>query len=256
MRLYALTCGHFEIRKRMFIADAEDGETRLRIPVPAFLIVHPQGNVLFDTGLHAQGLADPWGRWGGLNKALVPHLSLDDHILHQLASLGVRAADIRYVANSHLHHDHAGGNAAFPRATFLVQRRELQAVRDPQLVRTVGYFPEDCALEANYQALDGEYDLFGDGALVLFPTPGHTPGHQSLRVTFADGRRLVLTGDACYLRETLFHRRLPKVVWNAPQALQSLEVLFQLQQAPQTLVIPGHDPEVWPTLRHAPAYYA
>jgi glyoxylase-like metal-dependent hydrolase (beta-lactamase superfamily II) len=255
MRLYVLSCGRFEIRKRMFVADAEDGDTRLEIPVPAFLATHPRGNVLFDTGLHAAGLADPWGRWGGLNKALAPRISPDDHVLRQLAILGVSPGDVRYVVNSHLHHDHSGGNEAFPRATFLVQRAELTAIRDPQLVATVGYLPGDSGLDAAYELLDGEHDIFGDGTLVLTPTHGHTPGHQSLRVTLPSGQRLVLAGDACYLRETLGHMRLPKVVWDKVLATQSLEKLRRLQEEPGTLFIPGHDASVWQELRLAPAYY-
>jgi glyoxylase-like metal-dependent hydrolase (beta-lactamase superfamily II) len=256
MRLYALTCGRFEIRKRMFIADAEDGDTRLQIPIPAFLLTHPRGNVLFDTGLHAAGVSDPWGRWGGLNKALAPLLTPEDHIRHQLALLDVKPQDIRYVVNSHLHHDHSGGNEAFPTATFLVQRAEFAAIKDPHLVKTVGYLPADCTLDVSYEMIDGEHDIFGDGLLVLTPTPGHTPGHQSLRVTLPSGQRMVLAGDACYLRETLQHRRLPKVVWDRAMAVETLQQLGQLQAVPGTLFIPGHDPLVWSELRLAPAYYA
>lgn len=256
MRLYAFTCGQFTIRKRLFIADAEDGDTRLHIPIPSFLITHPQGNVLFDTGLHAAGLADPWGRWGGLNKALTPHLSPDDHVVQQLAALEIKPSDVRYVVNSHLHHDHAGGNEAFVKAIFLVQRAELEAIQHSQMVHTVGYLPADCALDLSYEVLDGERDLFGDGTLLLTPTPGHTPGHQSLQVTLPSGQRILLAGDACYLRETLQHRRLPKVVWDKAQTLHALDTLRQLQEWPGTLFIPGHDPTVWAEIRRAPAYYA
>jgi N-acyl homoserine lactone hydrolase len=255
MRLYSLTCGYFEIRKRMFLADAEDGEARLRIPIPAFLLTHPHGNVLFDTGLHAAGLADPWGRWGGLNKALVPLLTPDDHILRQLASLDVKPHDIRYVVNSHLHHDHSGGNEAFPKAAFLVQRAELEAIKQPQLIQTVGYLPADCTLDMPYEIIDGEHDIFGDGLLVLIPTPGHTPGHQSLRATLASNRQVILAGDACYLRETLQHLRLPKVVWDKRLAVQALEKLRQLQACPDTLFVPGHDPEVWTEMCQTPGYF-
>lgn len=255
MRLYAFTCGHFEIRKRMFIADAEDGETRWHIPVPVFLMTHPQGNVLFDTGLHAAGLADPWERWGGLNKALAPLLTPDDHVQRQLATIDVKPSDVRYVINSHLHHDHSGGNEAFPQATFLLQRAEWEAIRDPQLAKTVGYLPGDCAMDVRYELIDGEYDIFGDGTLILTPTSGHTPGHQSCRVTLPSDQQVVLAGDACYLRETLQHMRLPKVVWDTQLALQSLETLKRLQERPSTLFIPGHDPVTWPAIRQAPDYY-
>ena len=255
MRLYAFTCGHFEIRKRMFIADTDDGESRIQIPIPSFLLMHPQGNVLFDTGLHAAGLADPWDRWGGLNKALAPILTPEDHIVRQLAQIDVKPTDIRYVVNSHLHHDHSGGNEAFPKATFLVQRAEWEAIRDPELVKVAGYMPADCDMDVPYEIIDGEHDIFGDGAVVLTPTAGHTPGHQSLQATLPSGQKMVLAADACYLRETLQHMRLPKVVWNKEMALNSLEKLKHLQDQPGTLFVPGHDPVSWADIKQAPHYY-
>ena len=125
------------------------------------------------------------------------HARTDEGVVGQLAALGVKPDDIRYVVNSHFHFDHCGCNASFPRATFLVQRAELALARaEPKR-----YDAKDWDLPLEYRAVDGEHDVFGDGSVVLLPTPGHTAGHQSLwirrgtrRAIRADRGRLLYAG--------------------------------------------------------------
>ena len=92
--------------------------------------------------------------------------------------------------------------------------------------------------------------MFGDGAVVCFPTHGHTPGHQSLRVRTARGE-LVLCGDACYLRASLEQLALPGVVFDREAALATLK-RFAAMQAAGTRILVGHDPEFWATVPQAP----
>jgi glyoxylase-like metal-dependent hydrolase (beta-lactamase superfamily II) len=89
------------------------------------------------------------------------------------------------------------------------------------------------------QLVDGEHDVFGDGSVVCLPTPGHTAGHQSLRVR-TDEREIVLTGDACYFRETLETSRLPLFGFDRDQQLASLELLRRLEADGAHLHF-GHD---------------
>ena len=151
------------------------------MPVLSFLVDHPRGKLLFDTGVHCQARLDPVGRLGPERvKRLTVKSQEGDDVIPQLARLGLTPGDVRYVANSHLHFDHCGGNEFFPRATFLVQRPELESARRPGFVPSYSPSPIDFDHPLDYQMIDGEHDVFGDGAVVLLPTYGHTPGHQSL----------------------------------------------------------------------------
>jgi hypothetical protein len=147
-----------------------------RVQLPA---IHAQGRVLFDTGVHRQAITDPIGRLGERRATrLTVRSQVGDDVVSQLARLGMRPEDITHVINSHVHVDHCGGNEFFPRATFIVQSREMARARGPDNP----YKSRDFDHPLTYQLIDGDYDIFGDGQLVLIPTYGHTPGwyiHES-----------------------------------------------------------------------------
>ncbi len=247
IKLYAFTCGWLTGPMEGFI-EGESG--RLRVPVPCFLIDHPRGKVLFDTGMHTQTQADPEGRLGWLAKVFDVEFHGGEEIATRLAEIDIDVARIDYLINSHLHFDHVGGNHAVANARLIVQRAEWQAGRDADLIQSNGYNPRDYDLGHNVHQVDGEHDLFGDGTVVCIPTYGHTPGHQSLRVRL-DRREVVLTSDACYLRRTLEELRLPSVVHDRREMLRSLERLRELRAAGAEIVF-GHDPEYWKTVPQAP----
>jgi len=247
VHLYALTCGWLTGSLGGFL-EGEDG--RLRVPVPCFLIDHPRGKVLFDSGLHVETQHDPAARLGWLAKLFDVEFRPGEEVAARLARIDVDAGAVDYLVNSHLHFDHVGGNAAIPNARLIVQRAEWQAGRDDDLVETNAYNPADYDLGHDVHQIDGEHDLFGDGTVVCIPTYGHTPGHQSLRVRLPQ-REIVLTGDACYLRRTLEEMHLPAVVHNREAMLGSLRRLRQLQAAGAEIFY-GHDPEFWATVPQAP----
>jgi glyoxylase-like metal-dependent hydrolase (beta-lactamase superfamily II) len=199
MQLYAFTCGWLTGDLAGFLA----GETgRIRVPIPCFLIEHPRGRVLFDSGLHPATQTDPAARLGRLAPFFDVEFGPGEEVSARLAALGVDAGRVDWLVNSHLHFDHTGGNALVPNARLVVQRREWEAGQDADLRARNAYDPADYDHGHDLLAVDGEYDLFGDGRIVCLPTYGHTPGHQSLRVRLDDGD-VILTGDACYLRATL-----------------------------------------------------
>src|SRR5436309_15881145 len=96
-------------------------------------------------------------------------------------------------------------------------------------------------LPLDYQLIDGEHDVFGDGQVVLLPTYGHTPGHQSVRVRAGKGTDLVLTADACYTRENMDRDVLPTVLWDAEEMARSLRRLRDLRDQQGATGIYGHD---------------
>jgi N-acyl homoserine lactone hydrolase len=243
MRLFAFTCGWVTGPAANFLA----GETgKLRVPVPSFLVEHPRGLVLFDTGLHPDATA----RIGRLTRYFTLECDAADDVAARLAAVGVDAARVGWLVVSHLHFDHVGGNAAIPNARLVVQRAEWDAGRDPELREQNSYDPRDYDLGHDVLAVDGEHDLFGDGRVVCLPTHGHTPGHQSLRVRL-DGGDVVLAADACYLRRTLETLRLPTYFHDREAMLAALHRLRALA-AGGARIIPGHDPEVWAGVPQAP----
>lgn len=247
MRLHAMTCGWLTGPLANFL-EGEHG--RIRVPVPSFLIDHPKGLVLFDAGMHPGCGTDPVERLGGIARIFSVEMGSDEHVAGRLAQCEIRAERVRYLINSHLHFDHAGGNALIPNAELIVQRREWDAGHDADLRQQNFFDPRDYDLGHTVRCVDGEHDVFGDGRVVCFPTFGHTPGHQSLRVRLDSGE-VVLTGDACYLRRTLEHLHLPNVVHDRDTMLVSLHALRRLRDAGARIIF-GHDPEDWATIPQAP----
>jgi glyoxylase-like metal-dependent hydrolase (beta-lactamase superfamily II) len=241
VELHAMTCGWLESGLGLFVA-GEHG--RIRVPVPSFLIRHPRGAVVFDTGLHVGTQRDPAARIGALAGVFQVEFAPGEELAARLAALDVDPAEVRWLVTSHLHFDHVGGNAQLPNARWLVQRREWEAAQDPEWRARAFYDPRDYDLGHDRLLADGERDLFGDGTVVCLPTFGHTPGHQSLRVRTPEGT-VVLTADACYLRRTLADGVLPPNVHDPDAMRASLALLRALRDAGARLVF-GHEPEDWP----------
>jgi len=240
LRLHAFTCGWLTGPTGLFL-DGEEG--RLRVPVPAFLIAHPKGNVLFDTGLHPDVRHDAHGRLGFLADVFATEMTAEDEIGARLGTRDVAPERVDTVILSHLHFDHAGGLATLPNARVLVQRRDWEAGHDPERAAALFFAKGDFDHGHDVVLLDGEHDLFGDGRVVCLPTFGHTPGHQSLRVRL-DGGDVVLTADACYLRRTMEQEHLPPQPHDADAMRASLRRLRALRDAGARVVY-GHDPEAW-----------
>jgi len=255
VRVFALCGGYLDLDVALFFPDRPPG-TRWTVPIPCYLVVHPAGRLVFDTGVHRSAAADPLGRLGERRARLFGVRSQPgDDVVSQLGLLGLGPDDVTQVANSHLHFDHCGGNEFFSRSTILVQRREMEAARDPEVLKSGRYrpSPQDFDHPLDYRLVDGEHDVFGDGTVVLVPTPGHTPGHQSLRVTAGKGSELVFAADACYTRENMDRDLLPTVVWDAEEMSRSLMALRRLRDSHGATLYYGHDPAQWQATPRAPA---
>ena len=248
IRLYAFTCGTVtgEFGRLM-----EGGEGDITVPVPVFLVEHPKGRALFDSGLHPDCQHDPAGRLGARLTGLFQiGFKPGEEVSARLEAIDRDPAKIDFVINSHFHFDHVGGNALIPNATMVVQRREWDAGTDPDTAARHGYNPRDFDLGHKLRLVDGEYDVFGDGSVVCLPTQGHTPGHQSLQLQLDSGS-VVLAADACYFCRTLRERRLPRYVHDRDAMLASLDRLEKLEQGGARLFF-GHDPEFWQGVPQAP----
>jgi N-acyl homoserine lactone hydrolase len=222
------------------------GETgAMRIPVPGYAVVHERGTVLFDTGLH-EPLMHSSDELGALAAMYTPELTADDLVEVQLARAGIDPESVSHVVNSHLHFDHCGRNGPFPHAVTLVQATEWEAAQHPTRYAYVGV-PRDEIAAGDLRLVDGAVDLFGDGTVVLVPTPGHTVGHQSLLVrasTAADADAALLVGDACYLRRMLTARVTPGFAIDVAGQLASYETLAR-HEADGARLLFSHDIDEW-----------
>ena len=215
-------------------------------PVWSALLRTPEGNILFDTGLHPVHVARPDATFGP-RPTMTVVMEDADSIVRRLGAIGVRPADIAVVVNSHLHFDHAGNNGAFPNATFVVQREHLAFAKGkPNFPGVYWDIPE-----LTYVPTDGRSRV-AKGVEVV-PTPGHAPGHQSLVVDLAETGRVVLAGDAAFTKANLERGEIPAM--DEASAKASLALIRSLAGGDLDRVFTSHDPEAWPTWRHAPAAY-
>ena len=165
--------------KRLQLASLR-GVDGLEWPVHGFVVTHPGGAVLVDTGV---GGPQEWlDDWRVVNRS----------VADALAGLGMTPGDIGLVINTHLHFDHCGQNAVFPHAPCYVQRGELDRARreSPELYDWFGF------ANARFELLDGDSEILP--GLAVIATPGHTAGHQCVVVRSGTGGPDLLIGDAAY----------------------------------------------------------
>jgi glyoxylase-like metal-dependent hydrolase (beta-lactamase superfamily II) len=166
-------------------------------------------------------------------------------IATRLKAIEIDPDSIDYVINSHLHIDHCGGNSHLPGATVIIQRLELEVAR--RNLEPGTYEAVDFDTGQPIRAIDGELDLFGDGAVRVVPTYGHTPGHQSVIVKLPLGE-VLLAGDCCYTERNLDLMVQPRATVDMEQGRLTFERLAKARAA-GTRILFGHDGKQWATIR-------
>ena len=264
MRLYVFSSGWLTLDK----SGLQTGATgKITVPVAFFLIKHPKGNVLFDTGNNDKIITDPT-YWGPLAAALEPGRSPDVAIDAQLDKIGVKPSDINYVVVGHMHLDHAGNVGKFPTATIVYQRDEIVNAFWPKPGFGCCYITGDFAMLRNDVGqnspnrqkvieLNGDLDLFGDGSIYIHRQVSHTPGSQMMLVRLPKTGPVVLTSDVCYLMENLQKDILPSVAlaYDPAGMLDGYAWVKHLMSAEGADVIFAHDAETFKKHKQPPEYY-
>ncbi|MCW4460339.1 N-acyl homoserine lactonase family protein [Sphingomonas sp. BT-65] len=231
IQLYAFECGklqedlswysdtfRFEGQKREFVAGC-------------FLIRHPKGVLLWDTGLTPDLIGKP-----------TPEQSLAATIPDRLKALGLTPAAVTYVGISHYHADHTGGARDFPNAELLIGARDWEALRALK-----DNHPRAAPLahwrggKGKMQAIPGDHDVFGDGAVQMLAMPGHTPGHTALLVKLPRTGAVLLSGDEYHFRENRALLGVPKFNTSRAETLASHARFEEIAKVLKAKVIIQHD---------------
>jgi N-acyl homoserine lactone hydrolase len=207
----------------------------VRLPVPVYLIESDEQRILVDTGLSPAAVADATAHYGESDVLSLFGFEQELGLAEQ-----VDLDTLTMVVLTHLHWDHAGGLPLVPDGVPLViQRREWEAGHDRAEAERNFYLPRDYSGEERRIVLvEGDHDLLGDGSIELLLTPGHTPGHQSVRLG-----DLVLGGDVFHFAAGLDDHRFPLFGHDHDEQGRSAERLRRLREEGLT-VMPGHDPDV------------
>jgi N-acyl homoserine lactone hydrolase len=234
MRVQLLNVGWLTAPASLMRRGEPDGQT-VRLPVPAYLVETENQRILIDTGLHPAAVADATGFYGESGALALFAFEQELSIAEQ-----IDLDTVTMVVLTHLHWDHAGGLPLVPASIPLViQRREWAAGHDRAMAERNFYLPRDYSGDERPLVLiDGDHDLLGDGSIELLLTPGHTPGHQSVRIG-----DLVVGADVVHFASGLDDRRFPAFGHDLDAQERSADRLRGLRDAGLT-VMPGHDPDV------------
>ncbi len=259
IRLYVLDGGILQSDPSRYELSDEEVASR-ELSISAYLIVHPQGVLLFDS----LGIADseriPNGT-GQLQTIVRPdtqlrHVTLGESLQNQLQSIGYTPEDVTHLAFSHLHWDHTANANLFSDAIWLVRpdERSLMFSENPGGSARPGMYNQ--LVESDTRLIqEEEYDVFEDGNLILKAAPGHSPGHQVLLVRLENTGPIVLSGDLYHYREERTRGRLPLGDMDREQTRQSrVEVESFLERQGAELWI-QHDLISHRERNWAPAYY-
>jgi N-acyl homoserine lactone hydrolase len=253
VRLYVLDCGVLVRGEPTAynLTTEQVGDTNFADA--CYLVVHPKGTLIWDVGIipDAQitpgGVSIPVGRGGNVNKA-------QRTLSAQLAEVGYTPADITFLAMSHSHGDHVANANAFAASTWLVQKAERDVMFSEQAQKGAAFSTYSALRTSKTVDLSGDHDVFGDGAVVLKSTPGHTPGHQSLYVKLARTGGVVLTGDLYHYAAERTLGKIPNSDNQEQTRASRASIEAFLKQTGAQLWI-QHDIGANAKLKKAPDYY-
>ena len=240
-RLYVMDCGHNAATDQSRWSPGINVGKPIELSDTCTLIKHGNQWLLWDTG-YPDAIADKpvTGPVGTASRA--------KKLSAQLAEIGVKPDDITFIAVSHHHGDHVGNVDMFPKSTLLIQKAEVDFAfaegKNPP-------FKKDRPMNQ----LAGDFDVFGDGSVVILTTPGHTPGHQVLLVNLAKTGWIVLSGDLAHFQDNWDNDRVPSMNTSADQTKASRAKVLKVLADKKAQFWINHDLASFKTRKLSPQYY-
>lgn len=235
--LQAFECGRIQVNDLGVFSDTLRFKNEKREFVAGcFLIRHPKGLLLWDTGLSPQ--ASPQSATAAALRP-VPGKSISA----RLEESGIQPGAVTYVGISHYHADHSGGAGEFPGAELLIGEGDwaaLQAMKPdaPQARQLVHWLSG----QGKARPVKGDLDVFGDGTVTMLAMPGHTPGHSALLVRLPKSGAVLISGDEYHFRENRAVRGVPTFNTNRADTLASHDRFEDIAKNLKARVVIQHDP--------------
>ena len=251
LTLHIFECGEIEVRDvSLFSPGVDIGVTKQMVD-SCYLIQHPKGSLIWDTGLNDAIGPDGIEKWKGAFFMKVPKT-----LSSQLAEIGVKAQDIDYLGVSHFHSDHVGNANLFQNSALIIQKEEHDAAfsSDPSKFGFDKSLYEKVDTK-KIMVIEGDKDVFGDGSVVIKRAIGHTPGHQVLFVDLKETGPVVLSGDLYHFTKNRTHKRVPSFNFDKENSLIAMEGIERFIKETGAQLWIQHDKEQNQSLKHAPEFY-
>jgi len=244
VKLYQLVGGSILVKKlEVFSQDTTYTGQSKQFTDAYYVISHPKGNLMWDAGLPEQlVIPEPYDEPSGVYRIQRP-----DSLANQLKSIGFKINDFKYFAMSHSHFDHTGHANYLKDATLLIQENEYNA----NLADTLQQKNAAMTALTNVKKINGDYDVFGDGTVVIKYMPGHTIGHQVLYVEVVGLEKTVLlTGDLYHFEENRENKGVPSFNYDVKQTLESMDKFEAFAKEKNATVIIQHSPKDYKKLEN------
>jgi N-acyl homoserine lactone hydrolase len=257
LRLYVLDCGIITPPNLDNYGLKPNEVVDTRMVTPCFLIAHPRGSLIWDTGeIPDSAFKD------GVSPQKLNNFTVNRPLLPQLAAIGYSPANITYMALSHSPGDHVANASLFAGSTWIVQKGDRDPILAPRPVPppTSGRVPDPKFFEglANSKTIllnNEDHDVFGDGTVVIKSTPGHTPGHQALYLKLAKTGNVLLSGDLYHYPEEITYKKIPSFDSNKEQTAKSREMIEEFVKQNRAELWIQHDYTTGIKRKIAPEFY-
>ena len=237
VKLFQLVGGSILVKKlEVFSQDTTYTGQSKQFTDAYYVISHPKGNLMWDAGLPEQlVMPEPYDEPSGVYRIQRP-----DSLVNQLKSIGFKIEDFQYFAMSHSHFDHTGHANYMKNATWIVQENEYNSVLGDSLAQK----DASVASLTKVKKINGDYDVFGDGTVIIKYTPGHTVGHQALYVEVSGLEKpVLLTGDLYHFEENRTNKGVPSFNYDVKQTLESMVKFEAFAKEKNAEVIIQHSPK-------------